>query len=831
MTTTRASQGRSAASVLLLALLAACGPSPSTSGSQSNDRATVLRPRLPTGVFLDPAGSSHDVGPMPLSMTLTPDGSRVLLLLSGWREQGVQVVDRATGEVVQTVNQPAAFMGLAIAPDGRTVYASGGNQDVVYRYSLTAGRLALQDSLVLAVKRPGASGRRYPAGVGVSPDGRTLYVAENLADSVAVLDAATGRVTARLATERYPYAVVVAPDGTVYVSAWGGSTVSVFSPDGAGGLTPAARIAVGRHPSALLLNPSGTRLFVASGSTDQVAVVDTRTRAVVARLADPPPTGPGEGSTPNALALSADGRRLFVAEADANAVAVFDLTARTGDIAEARPTDALAGRIPVGWYPSAVLLSGETLLVANGKGRGTAPNPDGPQPIVSQVNQGSRGNTTLRQISGSLTLVPLSDAQPAPLAALTQRVMHANGWDGGVRTAPRYPPFTHVVYIIKENRTYDQVLGDMAAGDGDSSLVFFPRAVSPNHHALAERFGLFDRFFVNAEVSPDGHNWSMAAYSTDYLEKTVPSNYSARGRTYDYEGTNRGVVPDDDAAEPAQGYLWDLAQRKGITFRNYGEFVVPEAARDANNLPTGYRGNKPFLALNTNPQFPAFDLAIPDQHRADVWIADLQRFDREGSMPALEIVRLPNDHTSGARAGLPTPRAAMADNDLALGRMIEALSRSRFWQNTVVFVVEDDAQNGPDHVDSHRSPFLVISAWNRPGTVHRFTNTTDAVRTMEEILGLDALSHFDYFGRPLRDIWASTPDPRPYAALTPGVPLDERNPAAGPGAAGSALLDLRVEDVAEEDAFNRILWAAIKGPSRPFPGATRMSALEYKRAR
>jgi len=554
---------------------------------------------------------------------------------------------------------------------------------------------------------------------------------------------------------------------------------------------------------------------------------------VVAELLDPPPEGPAEGSTPNALALSENGTRLYVAEADNNAIGIFDLTARTSNVAGATGSDRLAGRVATGWYPSAVLAIGDTLYVIDAKGRGTSSNTGGPQPgAVRNLAVRPDSARTLGQLSGTMTVIPFARTAGAELARLTGVVARANGWDAPRRKRFTYPPFQHVIYIIKENRTYDQVLGDLPLGDGDTSLVFFPRPVSPNHHALAERFGLYDRFFVNAEVSPDGHNWSMAAYTTDYLQKTVPSNYSGRGRSYDYEGTNRGwgaaFIPEDDVAEPASGYLWDLAQKKGITFRNYGEFVVPPAVRDTSALPDGYRGNKPFLAANTNPRFPGYDLSIKDQVRADVWLADLREFERRGVMPKLQIVRLPNDHTAGARAGSPTPRAMMADNDLALGRMIDALSRSAFWKNTVVFVLEDDAQNGPDHFDSHRSPFFIISAYNRPGVIHRFTNTTDALLTMEEILGLGSMSQFDYYGRPLREVFASSPDLRPYSVLIPSVSLTEMNPRTGANARESARLDLRVEDVADEDLFNRVLWRAIKGDGSLYPGPTRMSALDLK---
>jgi hypothetical protein len=510
---------------------------------------------------------------------------------------------------------------------------------------------------------------------------------------------------------------------------------------------------------------------------------------------------------------------LFVAEADNNAVAVFDLSSAT-------EVGKLAGRIPVEWYPSAVAVAGDSLFVINGKGRGAGPNLNGPQPNKPEPRTSRL--YTLGQLAGTVTMMATANASSTELAGYSRRVASANGWDGSV-TKPKYPPIQHVIYVIKENRTYDQVLGDLKNGDGDTSLLFFPRPVTPNHHALAERFGVFDRFFVNAEVSPDGHNWSTAAYATDYLEKTVPSNYSGRGRSYDYEGTNRGKIPDDDVAEPSSGYLWNLAQRAGITFRNYGEYVIPMDFLPDGSRPAGYRADKPYLNDHTNEKFPGFSMSILDQVRADIWIEELQQFDRDGKMPALEIVRLPNDHTSGLRAGERTPFAFMADNDLALGRMVEALSKTQFWKNSVMFVLEDDAQNGSDHVDSHRSPLLVISPYSSGGVSHSFANTTDVLLTIEELLGLGRLSQFDHFGRPLRTIWRETPDVSPYFALRPSVSLEDRNPRTGIGARESMKLALDKEDQADEDLFNRILWRAIKGDMQPWPGPTRMSVLEYRR--
>jgi YVTN family beta-propeller protein len=781
--------------------------------------------RLPTGRTLDPAGVSYDLGSMPLAMALSPEKDRVVALLNGWREQGIQVIDRASGRTVQKIPLPAVFLGLAFSPDGTSLYVSGGNQDVIYRFDWRERAAKLADSIVLAVKPERKDGTRYAAGIAISRDGRTLYAAENLADSLAVIDLASRRVVQRLATERYPYGVVVGLDGLVYVSAWGGSTVSAF-PAQANGLGEGTRIPVARHPSALALSPDGARLYVASGSIDKVNVIATRSLHVVATLNDASPAATGEGSTPNALAVSADGTRLFVAEADNNAVAVFDLLPFTSGVSGATGNDVLAGRIPVGWYPSAIVVDGGDLLVVNGKGRGTAPNVGRLQPGIRHPPHDP--GYTLGQINGTLTIIPAANASITDLNGFSQRVASANGWDSAP-AADKYPPFEHVIYIIKENRTYDQVLGDISSADGDSSLVFFPRAVSPNHHALAERFGIFDRFFVNAEVSPDGHNWSMAGYVTDYSEKTIPSNYSGRGRSYDYEGFNREVRPEDDVAEPSSGYLWNLADRAGITYRNYGEFVnVPEdpaALKDSVFAPT-----KLSLAAHTNKAYPGWSLQIPDQVRVEVWLKEFQEFVRAGKLPALEFVRLPNDHTSGATAGRPTPRAYMADNDLALGRLIEALSNSPFWKSTVVFVLEDDAQDGPDHVDSHRSPLLVISPYNKGRVIHRFANTTDVLATIEDILGLGRMSQFDHYGRPLREIWESTPDLSPYSALTPSVSLKEMNPRRGAMAEASKELTLKIEDTSDDDLFNRILWTTIKG-HMPYPGTRRMSALDAKVSR
>lgn len=735
---------------------------------------------LPTGVRLDPAGEGVDLGSLPINLVLAPEGDTAVVVLSGWREQGIQIVDLKTRQVTQTLLQDGAFYGAAFSPDGTRLHASGGNTDALVVYAWKGGAATLQNKFVLEkAKAADGTGTSYPAGVAVAPNGKFVYVAENVSDRLAVVNAATGEIAQRFSTDHYPYGVAFTSDGQVFVSAWGGSTVSQFRVLADGTLAYIGRIEVGRHPSALAAG--GASLFVALAGSDRVAIVDTKLRKVARYLYDSAPGAPAEGSTPNALALTANGKRLLVAEADNNAIAVFDI-----------PSSKLLGRIPTDWYPTAVAEANGNLLALSAKGHGSHANPDGPVPLTNWPEDKPTAYD-LGQLNGTLRLLPQA-MTTGQLAGFTQRVVAADNWQRR-RAAQPYPPFHHVVYIIKENRTYDQVLGDMREGDGDASLVYFGEAISPNHHALARRFGLFDRFFVNAEVSSQGHIWSTAAYVTDYGEKTVPSAYARK----------RADVDGEEPDEPEGGFLWTLALRDGVSFRDYGEMVKspgwPVTQRD--------------LAADVNLDYPPFDLTTLDQKRGDVWIAELNRYVRDGNMPQFEVMHLPNDHLAAGRPGKCTPHACMADNDLALGRIVQALSHSPYWKDTVIFVVEDDAQAGPDHLDSHRAPFFAISAYNRPGTVHRFINTTDVVAAIEDILGMGRLSKFDYFSRSLADIFAPTPDLTPYEPIIPKQDLNEKNPENAAAARMSEGLDLSGPDRVDDRLYNRILWLMLKGDTLP----------------
>ena len=737
---------------------------------------------LPTGVRLDPAGEAVDLGSLPISLVLAPERGKAVVVLSGWREQGVQVVDLKTRKVTQKLLQDGAFYGAAFSPDGHRLCVSGGNTDMLFVYAWKDGAATIENKFELAkAKTADGTGTSYPAGLAFSPNGKFVYVAEDVGDRLAVVNAATGEITQRFSTDHYPYGIALTADGQVFVSAWGGSTVSQFRIVADGSLAYLGRIEVGRHPSALAVK--GTRLYVTLAGSDRVAVVDTRLRRVARYLHDAAPGAPPEGSTPNAVALTSDAKRMLVAEADNNAVAVFDVA-----------TGKLLGRVPTDWYPTAVAEDNGELLVLSGKGHGTHANPDGPVPLTNWPNEKPTAYT-LGQLNGSLRVLP-SAMTETQLAAFTERVAAANNWQQRL-AARRYPPFRHVVYIIKENRTYDQVLGDLKDGDGDASLLFFPDiTITPNHHALARRFGLFDRFFVNAEVSSQGHIWSTAAYVTNYGEKVVPSGYA--GKRTDMDG--------EESDEPERGFLWTLATRDGITFRDYGEMVKGNP---------GWPVTQHDLGADVNPDYVPMDLVTQDQKRADVWIAELQRYVRDGNMPQLEVMWLPMDHLAAGRPGKCTPRACMADNDLALGRIVQALSHSRYWKDTVIFVVEDDAQAGPDHTDSHRAPFYAISAYNRSGTVHRFINTTDVIAAIEDVLGMGRLSKFDYFSRSLADIFTPAPDPTPYDPIVPTQDLSEKNPQNTAAARMSEGLDLSAPDRVDDQLYNRILWLMLKGDIPP----------------
>jgi hypothetical protein len=524
------------------------------------------------------------------------------------------------------------------------------------------------------------------------------------------------------------------------------------------------------------------------------------------------------GMTPSALALNNDQSGLYVVCSDANAVAVVDIS---------DSKSIVAGFVPTGWYPTAVrTLADNRMVVLNGRGLRSFPNPDGPNPgqraAVSHIGEPPPVVQYVGRIqTGTASLIDSFDAEQ--LDKYTETVLRNSPYrdeyldrvpiEAGnpVPSRPGDPsPIQHVLYIVKENRTYDQVLGDLGKGNGDPKLTLFGENVTPNHHKLAREFVLFDNFYVNADVSADGHNWSTSAIAPDYVQKMWPNSYGRRRRHYDYEGG-------EPAAIPPAGYIWTNALSAGVTLRNYGWWVnnAPAAPEGAAQIATV---RDPALAKYTNTRFRGFDLDYPDVKRAEVFIQDLQDFDKTGQMPKLMLLRLGNDHTSGTAAGKIAPASAVADNDFALGMIIEALSKTKFWPRVAVFVLEDDAQNGPDHVDSHRAPAFVISPYMRRGAIDStMYNTTSMLRTIELIVGLRPMTHFDAGARPMSAAFSAKPDPRPYEAEKPRIPLDQRNPAQSATAARSARLDLSEADRIDDEEMNDILWRALRKDEPPAP--------------
>lgn len=771
---------------------------------------------------LTPAGLQVEIGDRPMGMTVTPDGRYLLVSNNGQGVQSLVLFDTYTDKVVQEVpyaSPEALFLGVAVSRDGSRVYASAGANDKIRVYDLGEQGLQERKSIMLDTND---EGDLFAAGLALSKDGNTLYAALNLDNSVAVIDTKSGKMQGRIrlspaASEEdigvLPYQLLLSPDeNKLYVSEWNGGGVSIV--DVAQGKRT-GHIATGGHATDLLLSPDAKRLYVTNTNSDTVSVINTATDKVTGTVKLAPYPDAPMGSMPNALTISKDGKTLYVANGGNNDVAAVD--ARTLNV---------QGLIPTAWFPSTLAMSndGTRLYVTNMKGLGAGPNPRGANPTLAESPPDEQyiGNMA----RGTMSVIPVPSAEV--LARHTAQVVQNNSFDETKQILTRVPektqaravpqragdptPIKHVIYVIKENRTYDQILGDLPQGDGDPSLVLFGRDSAPNHHALAEQFVLFDNCFVSAEVSPDGHNWSVGAVATDYVQKTWPTGYSGRDRAYDWEGGSSAPAPEG-------GYLWDFASRANVPFRVYGEFT---SAEPPNVEPAPFGSVENALEGNVAPTFAGYDLEVTDMSRYQAWKKEFDTYMAQDAVPQLMIVRLPNDHTAGTRPEMPTPKAMMADNDLALARLIEDVSNSPIWESTAIFVIEDDAQNGPDHVDAHRTVCYAVSPYVKRGVVdHTEYSTVSLLRTLELMLGLPPMTQFDAEATPMFAAFTDTPDLTPYTAITPKQPLDEMNPVDAYRAKDSLALDLDEEadqfSKADEQTFNEILWGAIKGEAVAMP--------------
>ncbi len=740
---------------------------------------------LPTGWRIrGPEGAVATVGSLPQGLAVSRDGTRVIELESGYRKPMLRVLDAVTLAEVRTVSLVAAYGTPLRDPDGDGVWVNvaGSFQEQIAHVDTTSGAVDRDVSLPVPF---------YPVALARAPDG-TLAVAGDLADRVAFVDPASERITAMAAVGRHPAALAFSADGkTLYVADRGASQIDAVD---VASHTVRARIAVGLHPVALAIDAQ--RLYVADADDDDVAVVELAGERVAARVRVPVARPDAVGASPNALVL--DGDRLYVSCGAANAIAVFRTTA-TG----LTPL----GAIPTGWYPTAVAADRArgVLYVADGKGESSHANPKyAVPPDATRPTNPAPAQYVADQLVGSIRRVAIPDdaALARGLTDVRELAQHEGVPPSAIVRAGG--PVRHIVYVIKENRSYDQVLGDVAGADGDPALVLFGKKITPNQHAIAGRFGVFDRFFENAHISADGHNWTTAAFANDYLERMWPQNYANRRAPYDFE----------DAAEasiPHAGYLWNLAAAHGITLRNYGEFVGGGPVK-----PTPVSVSDDGLRANTDRGFPGFDMNVRDVDRVVEWKREFDAYERTRTLPQLEIIRLPRDHTSGTRAGTATPGAMVADNDLAVGRIADAISHSPDWSSTAIFVVEDDAQNGPDHVDEQRAPFWLISPYAAGGVQHTPYTQASVLRTMEIILGLPPLSAYDAGARPLSAAFRPTPNLQPFDALPAEVDVDATNARTAYRAADSARFDLAEADRVDDALMNDVLWHAVRG-SRATP--------------
>jgi len=760
--------------------------------------------QLPNGWKLSPAGTSFPLGDLPLNLEVSHSGKFIAVTNNGQGTQSIELVDVQRQQKIDSVVIDKSWYGLQFSADDRFLYVSGGHNNQIVKYELKNGKLALVDSIVLGKPWPERIG---PAGIAIDDKRQQLYVVTRENKQLYVIDLKTKQIIRQLGLEAEGYACKISRDfSELFVSCWGCDHVLVLDLNQYNWKTP---VPVGDNPNEMLLTPDGKFLYVCNANDNSVSVIDVRKKRVIETLdAALYPNSPS-GSTTNSLALDAAHKKLYIANADGNCLAVFDVR---------QPGNSLSlGFIPTGWYPTCVRLVNNKLWVANGKGFGSKANPFGPSPLRKKEEvihhggiskQGSEVQYIGSLLKGSMSVIapPSAKELTAYSAQVYANSPYAQYKAGSSSTAPialgKASPVRYIFYIIKENRTYDQVLADVKGGNGDTTLLLFGRKYTPNLHALAEKFVLLDNFYVNAEVSADGHNWTMGAYATDYLEKTWPTSYGGRGGTYGGEGER-------EIANNKNGFMWNNCHRYGVSYRSYGEFVD-------NDKP-----NIPILADHFCPRYPGYDLGVRDTSRFYVWKKDFQQLLKEGRVPQFNTIRMGNDHTEGLRLNAPSPYAHVADNDLAVGMLVETLAKSPIWNESVVFVVEDDAQNGADHVDAHRSTAYVAGGFIKRNYIdHTLYTTASILRTIELILGMEPMTQYDAGATPMWGCFDTVATASDFRVTMPTVSLNQKNVAVNEWQKRSEKFIYAREDSNNDIEFNRVLWHGLKGDV-PFPGPKR----------
>ncbi len=760
---------------------------------------------LPNGWSLSPAGISLPLGDLPLNMAISNSKKLMAVTNNGQSKQTLQLIDIATEKITDNIEIKKSWLGLHFSADEKYLYAGGGNDNWILQYAVVNKKLQLKDSIKLGDKWPN---KISPAGIEIDDAKNLMYVVTKDNNSLYIINLKNKSIVQQIKLNAEAYTCLLSADKKqLYISVWGDKKVAVFN-IAENKITNS--IDVGDHPNELCLSKNGNYLFVANANDNSVSVINTKQQKVIETLtASLYPDAP-QGSATNGLALSTDEKMLFIANADNNCLAVFDVKEPGNSKSE--------GFIPVGWYPTCVKVIGKKIFVTNGKGFSSFANPQGPQPIKSRVKHQADDEDGPQYIGGLMkgTMSIINIPTEKQLGVFSQQVykntpytkekeLLAKGEAGNPipQKVGDKSPIKYVFYIVKENRTYDQVLGDVKEGNGDTSLVLFGEKITPNQHKLVKDFVLLDNFYVDGEVSADGHNWSLGAYANDYLEKNWVTSYGGRGGTYDAEGTR-------EIANNKGGFIWDHCKRAGVSFRTYGEFA------------DDYKANIPVLENHFCKYYTSWDESVRDTTRVGQWKRDFDSLVAINALPQLNTLRLINDHTQGMSLNNPTPFAHVADNDLAVGMFIEYLSKSKVWNESVVFIVEDDAQNGPDHVDAHRTTAYVAGPHVKRNFVdHTPYTTSGMLRTIELILGLPPMSQYDAAATPMWRCFTATPNYTGFTALPSNVNLADKNTVNNILAQRSAQFDFSKEDRAPDLEFSEVIWKGVKGLHSIMPAPKR----------
>lgn len=781
----------------------------SSSFAQTLSELEKNRVLLPNGWSITPAGKNLSIGELPLNMVLSSNRKYLAITNNGQSNHTIDLIDVEKETRIDSIVIAKAWYGLAFSKDNRFLYASGGHDNKVNKYSLQNEKLQLVDSFILDKPWPKQIGT---AGLDLEETiHQKLFVVTKEAKSLYVFNLSTKALEKTIPLGAEAYTCKLSADrNTLYISLWGDKKVLFYDIRSE---KLVQEISVGNHPNEMFLTRNGDYLYVANSDDNSVSIINTKTKTVVQTLnAALYPDSPS-GSTSNGLALSEDEKTLYIANADNNSLAVFDVSV----VSESKSK----GFIPVGWYPTNVKVVGKKIFVTNGKGLTSYANPFGPNPVdrrqlvlshKAEVAKPEKVQYIGSLFRGSLSII--TEPSVSQLGIFSQAVYknspYSKSGELNAEGEPGNPvpmkvgdksPIKHVFYIIKENRTYDQVLSDIPGGNGDTSLLLFGEKITPNQHKLARDYVLLDNFYVDAEVSADGHNWSMGAYANDYVEKNWPASYGQKGGTHGTSATLK-------IGNNKDGFIWDLCAKHNVSYRSYGEFVSDDF------------GMKPRLESlkGHSAKFAPYGMGTRDTTRFYQWKSDFDLLVENDAVPQFSTIRLGNNHTEGMRAGRPTPFAHVADNDLAVGMLIDHLSKSPVWKESVVFILEDDAQNGPDHVDAHRSPAFVVGPFvKRKYVDHTMYTTSGMLRTMELILGLPPMTQYDAAATPMWRLFTKNPDFTPYNHLPVSVDLNDKNPENTKLGKLSEKFNWTKEDSVPDLIFNEILWQGIKGKPAPSP--------------